>query len=182
MINITNLSFSFRDNLIFSNFSLEVKKNEKVALLGSSGKGKTTLFRLITGWHKPDSGTISVGNDVALMTQEETLLPWKTVLGNLLSFSKDRGKALMLLEKAGLNEVAKAYPQSLSKGMRQRVIFLRAILSGKPLLLLDEPFSALDQDTKRQMMALLHSYEGTILMITHDEREAKELGCRIVNL
>lgn len=182
MLDISELNFGFSEKPLFKDFSLSIQKNERVALMGRSGIGKTTLFRLITGWLKPESGKVVVKNSLALMSQEETLLPWKTVLKNLLVFTKDRSKALCLLDQVGLSEYAKAFPGDLSKGMRQRVALARALLSKRSLLILDEPFSALDEETKQKILPLIDAYEGAVLMITHDRREAEQLGCRIIDL
>ena len=182
MLELQDIDFSYQDKMILQGFSLSVKPGERVALLGASGIGKTTLFRLITGYLTPDFGQVKLREAVALMSQDETLLPWKTILGNLLFLSKNKARALELLKLVGLSEYAESYPRSLSKGMRQRVALLRALLSEKPLLLLDEPFSALDPQTKNLVLPLITNYAGAVLLITHNEQEAEALGCRIVRL
>lgn len=182
MITIDNLSLVLDKAHILSNFSLTVKDGEKVAFIGPSGKGKTSLFKVLTKWFQPTAGQVHVDGKIALMSQEETLLPWKTLLSNVLTFSKDKKRALELIKIVGLEGCENMYPKALSKGMRQRAAFLRALMSNRPILLLDEPFSALDRDTKAKLYPLLKTYQGTLLMITHDIREAQELNCRIVEL
>lgn len=197
-----NVSFSYRQNgaltPLFHDLTLHVNPGEFLSILGPSGVGKSTFFRLAAGLEQPDSGRILVeGKPVKLgetgyMPQQDLLLRWRTVLENgLLPLEiqgierrKAQAEVRALLKQFGLDGTEDRYPHELSGGMRQRVSFLRAIAGGKRLLLLDEPFSALDSITRFHMQAWLlrqwQSLERTIVFITHDIEEALFLSDRIV--
>ncbi|MFK9090634.1 ABC transporter ATP-binding protein [Bacillus salipaludis] len=200
MLTIENLTYGFENaRPIFQKISLNVKAGEFVSVIGASGSGKSTLFKLITGLLEPEQGDIkmngvNVGNrlgKVGYMAQKDLLLPWRTVLDNVLlplevmrENSQQRIPEIReWLARFGLAEVEKAYPDELSGGMRQRVAFLRTIMTGKDLLLLDEPFGALDSLTKRNMhswlLGLWEDLQKTVLFITHDLEEAILLSDRI---
>lgn len=179
--------------------SLEVNKGEFVSIIGPSGCGKSTLFNIISGLEKPDKGTIFLNNRnitgmrgyVSYMLQKDLLLPWRTVLDNCIlgqeiqniPRNKARELARSVLQEFNLQEYERSYPAVLSGGMRQRVAFLRTILSGKEILLLDEPFGALDAFTKSEMhhwlMKVWEKYNTAVLFITHDVEEALLLSDRI---
>ena len=172
---------------------------EFVTIIGPSGCGKSTLFNLIAGLAEPDSGTIALAGReegarlgrVAYMPQKDLLLPWRTTLDNVILPLEVRGvrrdearrRALALFPQFGLAGFERAYPQTLSGGMRSRAAFLRTILAGGELLLLDEPFGALDALTRGQMQEwLLDVWERerrTTLFITHDIDEAIFLADRL---
>lgn len=199
VLTLDNISKKFADNDIIKNLQLQVNNGEFVSILGPSGSGKSTLFSLIGGILSPDSGTILLedkninGNTGAIsyMPQSPSLLPWKTVLQNVLlgqelKGSKDEEKALQMIEKAGLAEYANAYPRQLSGGMKQRVSFIRALLSPQPLICLDEPFSALDEltrlDMQKWLLSIWEDHRRTVLFVTHNIEEALFLSDRIVIL
>jgi len=200
MLSIKELTYGFEAGRpIFENLSLDVKPGEFVSLIGPSGSGKSTLFRLITGLLEPDHGEIIIDGKlpenrlghIGYMPQKDLLLPWRTVFDNVLlplevGKSNRQGKAQEIrawLERFGLADYEQAYPKQLSGGMRQRAAFLRTIMTGKNLLLLDEPFGALDSLTKRKMHSWLLGIWGelqkTIMFITHDLEEAILLSDRI---
>jgi putative hydroxymethylpyrimidine transport system ATP-binding protein len=203
MLSIEDLSYRFsaaeESNPIFEDLSLQVKKGEFVSLIGASGSGKSTLFRLITGLLEPYQGEIKIAGDsapnrlgkVGYMPQKDLLLPWRSVIDNILlplELSKERkaekkAEAQEWLSRFGLAGFEKAFPHELSGGMKQRVAFLRTIMTGKDLLLLDEPFGALDALTKRNMhswlLGLWGELQKTVLFITHDLEEAILLSDRI---
>ncbi|NRD79452.1 ABC transporter ATP-binding protein [Bacillus sp. BRMEA1] len=200
MLTIQDLSYSFDDGKpIFQNVSIALKPGEFVSVIGPSGSGKSTLFKLITGLLKPDQGDILMDGHskknrlglVGYMPQKDLLLPWRTVLENVLlplELKKENKKQKMSeirewLSRFGLAKYEKSYPHELSGGMRQRVAFLRTIMTGRDLLLLDEPFGALDSMTKRNMQSWLLGLWGelkkTVLFITHDLEEALLLSDRI---
>jgi putative hydroxymethylpyrimidine transport system ATP-binding protein len=203
MLSIKNLSYSFQSegnsNPIFNQISLDVKPGEFVSVIGASGSGKSTLFKLISGLLEPDQGDIMVNDQktgkrlgsIGYMPQKDLLLPWRTVLENVLlplEVTKEPKQARIpeireWLSRFGLAEYEKAYPNELSGGMKQRVAFLRTLMTGKDLLLLDEPFGALDSLTKRNMhswlLGLWGELQKTVLFITHDLEEAVLLSDRI---
>lgn len=185
---------------ILKQLSFTIKAGEFVSVIGPSGSGKSTLFRLISGLETQDEGNIFMNGEamknrlghIGYMAQKDGLLPWLTVLDNAALplklkglYGKEAQKDVMeQLERFGLKGFEENFPHELSGGMRQRVSFLRALLSGSELLLLDEPFSALDAVTKMVMQEwLLEQWtemEKTILFITHDVEEALFLSDRIL--
>jgi NitT/TauT family transport system ATP-binding protein len=172
---------------------LRVDGGEVVALVGPSGCGKSTLLELLAGLQLPDSGSLAGGGleACALMPQSDLLLPWRDALGNAglalecagASKGEARRAAAPLFERFGLGEFERAYPRELSGGMRQRVAFLRTLLAGRPALLLDEPFGALDSITRAQMQewlaGALEAEPRTLVLVTHDVEEALFLADRV---
>jgi NitT/TauT family transport system ATP-binding protein len=173
---------------------LTVRDREVVAVVGPSGCGKSTLLELIAGLQQPDAGTISVSGESALMPQRDLLLPWRDALGNAglalecegASKKDARRRAAPLFERFGLGQFEHAYPAELSGGMRQRVAFLRTLLAGRSVLLLDEPFGALDSITRGSMQDwladTLASEPRTVVLVTHDVEEALVLADRVAIL
>lgn len=182
--------------------SFRVMPGEFVTIIGPSGSGKSTLFNLIVGLLEPDRGQICIDGEVChnrigrvgYMPQRDLLLPWRTVLGNVIipqelggvPARQARAEALELLPLFGLEDFAAAYPSALSGGMRQRAALLRTVLTRRDLLLLDEPFGALDALTRRELqdwlLDLWQRFRQTMLFITHDVEEAVYLGDRVVVL
>ena len=173
--------------------SLDAEPGEFVAVVGPSGCGKTTLLELVCGLIAPDAGTVDAA-PAALMAQRDLLLPWASAVDNAAlalrvgGVARDaaRERAAALLRDFGLEGFERARPHELSGGMRQRVAFLRTLLSGKPVLCLDEPFAALDALTRREMQdwlaQALRREPRTVLLVTHDVEEAARLGDRVVIL
>ena len=173
--------------------SLHVAAGEVVAVVGPSGSGKTTLLELVCGLQAPDAGRVRAAPAV-LMPQRDLLLPWLSAIDNAalapriggLSRAAARERAHPLFAAFGLEGFERARPHELSGGMRQRVAFLRTLLSGKPVLCLDEPFGALDALTRRELQDWLAGALGreprTVLLVTHDVEEAAVLADRVVVL
>ena len=182
------------------NTSLAVGAGELVAVVGPSGCGKSTLLELIAGLQEPDAGAITVGGAAtaadrlagcAYMPQRDGLLPWRDALGNAalalecqgLSRGDARAQAAPLFGRFGLDGFERARPAELSGGMRQRVAFVRTLLAGRPVLLLDEPFGALDSLTRGQMQewlaTALAAEPRTVVLVTHDVDEALLLADRV---
>lgn len=203
MLAFDKVSFNYETNdKILDGLSFKIQPAEFISIVGVSGSGKSTIFRLITGLDEPSSGTISLNgtqNDqrlgkVGYMPQQDLLLPWRTILENaclpLEIAGVDKKSAHQqvtpLLKEFGLTGTENKHPAELSGGMKQRVAFLRALLSGSPLLLLDEPFSALDAITKLSMQEWLIDQwakrQATVVFITHDVEEALFLSDRIFML
>lgn len=193
-----DVCFSYEKQLLHK-LNFHMAEGEFVSIIGPSGSGKSTIFKLITGLEQPQSGTIFINEDhyddrlgkVGYMPQQDLLMPWRTALENAALPLEVQGmkkqlayeKVLRLLDQFGLQGVENAYPSELSGGMKQRISFLRTVLSGSNVLLLDEPFSALDAITRLSMQEwLLHQWEKlrlSILFITHDVDEALFLSDRI---
>jgi ABC-type nitrate/sulfonate/bicarbonate transport system ATPase subunit len=185
------------DALVNANF--EVKAGEFISLIGPSGCGKSTLFNLIAGLDSPTSGRIMVdGVDrsgqqgvVGYMLQKDLLLPWRTVLDNVIlgleisGVRRRKAEAIArpLLRTYGLGGFEDRYPSQLSGGMRQRVALLRTILFNRDVILLDEPFGALDAQTREHMqewlLDLWDDFQKTVLFVTHDIDEAIYLSDRV---
>lgn len=182
------------------NISFSIKQNEFIALLGPSGCGKSTILSIIAGIMKQTEGKILLDQapiqqsdlKIGYMLQQDYLFPWKNIIENILIGPKlqkkdttaTRKKALELLEEVGLKNVESAYPDSLSGGMRQRVALVRTLITEPEILLLDEPFSALDYLTKLKLedlvSSLLQSYQKTAILVTHDIAEAISMSDRIL--
>nr|WP_245590409.1 ABC transporter ATP-binding protein [Aneurinibacillus terranovensis] len=203
VLSLQDLSYAFPNAgvaaSIFSKISMDVQAGEFVSVIGASGSGKSTLFKLIAGLLEPDQGQIWIDGKqsgkrlgkVGYMPQKDLLLPWRTVMDNVLlplELTKENKQRKIAeikdwLGRFGLAAYERAYPHELSGGMRQRVAFLRTIMTGRDLLLLDEPFGALDSLTKRKMhgwlLELWGDLQKTVLFITHDLEEAILLSDRI---
>lgn len=194
MLEFRDVTFKYPDDdyRIIKDLSFSLENGEFISIIGTSGSGKSTIFRLINGLEKFESGEIlingtsikNIKNYSAYMPQKDLLFPWRTISENLSLpmelqkiNKKDREKKVIeILEEIGLPEYKDKFPKDLSGGMRQRISFARTILTGSDLLLLDEPFSALDSLTKISMQEwLLEEWERlnkTIVFITHDVEEA----------
>lgn len=179
--------------------NLTVDDSSFVSIVGPSGCGKSTLLNIVSGLEQPSAGHVLFEGEAvadrlgrtAYMHQRDLLLPWRTVLGNAILGLEAAGtpkrvavdRARELLPRFGLEEFADSYPAVLSGGMRQRVAFLRTVLTEKPILLLDEPFGALDALTRATMqewlLGLWDELRRTILFITHDVEEALLLADRV---
>lgn len=184
---------------ILDKLNFDIKDGEFVSIIGPSGSGKSTIFRLITGLEQPVTGEIIINGSakqnrlgaVGYMPQQDLLMPWRTVLENAMLPLEVKGmktkeaeqKVIARLEQFGIKGFEHRYPGDLSGGMKQRVSFLRTSLSGSNVLLLDEPFSALDAITRLAMQEWLlqqwQQQKNTILFITHDVNEALFLSDRI---
>ena len=202
-LEVKNLTHTFiQKNVplpVLNKLNFSVDTGQFVALLGPSGCGKSTLFNIISGLFKPQTGEIYLngkrihGNTGAFgyMQQKDLLLQWRTVLRNVLigpeiqkeSLVQVKKEARKLLAQLGLQGFANSYPMQLSGGMRQRVALVRTLLFRKNVLLLDEPFGALDAMTRTVMQSILldiwHKGGQTVLLITHDIEEALLLADRI---
>lgn len=186
---IHDLHFSFADHVIFDGLDMEITDGIITAIMAPSGKGKSTLLRLIAGLIQPQSGNIDIDNQtVGIMFQEPRLFGQLTALQNVMLVLKQKhGKkerALELLEAFDVADAADKYPDELSGGMAKRVSLARAIAYNPDILLLDEPFSALDSDTKNHVIAQTkHLVAGkTVILVTHDLAEAQAFADCIITL
>ncbi|MFC0473170.1 ABC transporter ATP-binding protein [Halalkalibacter kiskunsagensis] len=188
--------------LALESISLTVQDGEFLSILGPSGCGKTTLLSIIAGLLSPTSGHVTIGNqdlkqtkaNIGYMLQQDYLFPWRTIQDNITLGQKIRGtysqtaknEALKWLDQLGLADKKNLYPNQLSGGMRQRVALVRMLATNPTLMLLDEPFSALDYQTKLKLEDLvfqtLKSEEKTAILVTHDIGEAIAMSDRVVLL
>ena len=200
-LDIQNICFSYDNKSILENLNISVKAGEFVSILGPSGCGKSTLLKVLTGVLKPSQGTVTVDGETALgitehfsyMPQNDLLFPWQTILDNVCLYGKIHGsyedvkkEALKNFPVFGLSGYENSYPSSLSGGMRQRAAFLRTALCHADILLLDEPFGALDVITRGEMqdwlLKMRKQLNRTVLLVTHDMDEAIYLSDRIIIL
>ncbi len=200
LLTINNVNKSFGKRQVLKNISFSLEKGEFVSLVGVSGSGKSTLLNIIAGLEKSDNGSIFLENKeitnqkgiVSYMFQKDLLFPYYTILDNVIlplviqgaEKAEAKQKAIPLFSQFGLDGTQNQYPSQLSGGMRQRAAFLRTYLNSKQLMILDEPFSALDMITKNHMhewyLQTVRKLGLTTLLITHDIEEAILLSDRIL--
>ncbi|QUY46682.1 ABC transporter ATP-binding protein [Serratia plymuthica] len=195
-IQVRDLSLRFGRQVIFDRLSFEIAGGSVVALLGASGAGKTSLLKIIAGLMQPTAGEVTgsdglpIAGRIAYMGQKDLLYPWLTVAENISLGARLRGEkadrewAAHLLERVGLSGYAKALPSALSGGMRQRAAIARTLYERQPIVLMDEPFSALDAITRAMIQTLAAELlaQHTVLLITHDPMEACRLSHRLLVL
>ena len=189
MIELKNLSFSYGEKAVLKKLSYTFPDRGVFAVMGHSGEGKTTLLRLLCGLEKPQEGEIiSTHEKVAVAFQEPRLLPWLNAESNLnFVLPKQKvsdGTAKRLLQVFELDDCAAKLPRELSGGMQQRLSLARALAAKADLLLLDEPFSALDTALKERVAQLVKeaNKDGLTIIVTHDLHEAQLLGAKVLTL
>jgi ABC-type Fe3+/spermidine/putrescine transport system ATPase subunit len=204
-IEINQLTKTFKDKEILTNLTFSLNKGEILSLVGASGSGKSTFLRILSGLESATGGNMSIdGSDISslkpykrpigMVFQQPLLFPHMNVLENVMyglemkerNKGENKKKALNYIEKVGLGEVAHQYPSELSGGQQQRVSLIRSLILKPKLLLLDEPFSSLDLQLRkelRQWVRQMFKEEGTtVIFVTHDRDEAYELGDRVAVL
>jgi len=199
-LEVRNVQKSFNGRTVLDDVHLSVKPHEIVCILGHSGCGKSTLLNMVAGFLTPDAGTITIdgapikgpSKQRGVVFQEHALFPWSTVLDNIAFGPEVQGvkrkEAKKLAEKylslVGLEAYAKHYPHELSGGMKQRVGIARALAAGPDMLLMDEPFGALDILTRdlmqRELLRICKEVKPTVLFVTHSISEAISIGDRVV--
>lgn len=198
-LKVSGITFAYEETPVLKDVNVELHEHELVSILGASGCGKTTLFHIISGLHKPRQGKVTLnGKDItgcpgqiSYMMQKDLLLPYRTIEDNVSlplvlkgeSKRKAREKVLLYFEEFGLEGTQRKYPRQLSGGMRQRAALLRTYMFSRDVALLDEPFSALDTLTKSEMhrwyLDVMDKIHLSTLFITHDIDEAILLSDRI---
>ena len=203
VIEVQNLSLTYHskqgETLALNNLNFDVHQGEFVSIVGPSGCGKTTILSILAGLLQPSKGSVLVNNDVpktknsqcGYMFQRDNLLPWRTIEKNVLIGLEIQGKntqenkkrALDLLDKYGLGDFKRKRPDELSGGMRQRVALIRTLALNPSILLLDEPFSALDYQTRLNVCDdvanIIKQEKKTAILVTHDLQEAISMSDRI---
>ena len=198
---LTDVGRTFGQTVAVAGVSLEVPLHGHLSIIGPSGCGKSTLLNIISGLDDPDVGVVNVLGAItskerlrrcAWMPQRDLLLPWRDVLGNAALALENQGvrrkaaraQVAGLVERFGLGSFERKLPHQLSGGMRQRVSFLRTLVAGKEVLLLDEPFGALDSITRADLQQWLRSAlvtePRTTILVTHDVEEALLLGTHVI--
>lgn len=199
-LKLSGVSRSFDENLALAPTDLTIVEGEFICVVGPSGCGKSTMFNIIAGVLQPSAGSVALdgrditgkAGEVGYMLQKDLLLPWRTVLDNIClgaildgrNTGKHRAEGVALAERYGLGEFINHYPAALSGGMRQRVALMRTLAMHRDVLLLDEPFGALDSMTRMAMqkwlLAVWAAEKRTVVFVTHDIDEAIFLADRIV--
>ena len=187
MLKLTKISHSYGDHAVLGDRNLTIHPGQRIAIMGPSGCGKTTLLRIALGLLKPTAGTVeNTFRKTTAVFQEPRLLPWRTALENINLVLGDGKTTLETakkhLEMVNLSDAADKYPKELSGGMQQRVSIARALAAEGDLLILDEPFKAMDEALRDQVIALVNRTEAAILLVTHEEAEVKALGCEIIRI
>ena len=177
---IKNLNFAYKDKIIFDNFNLECD-NKIICIMGESGKGKTTLLKLIAGLIKPDSGSIETSFiNPSIMFQEDRLLRWFNVLDNVMLVSEDKNKAVKLLNELDIDynlEIDK-----LSGGMARRVCLVRTLLYESDALLLDEPFKGMDDKLIDKVAKIIIRENKPVIITSHNLKEAEIIDAKIIRI
>ena len=202
MVAIENVTMSFGSFVAVQDVNLTVADGEFVAIVGPTGCGKSTILNAIAGLLKPAKGSVSIDgsvvsgvqNNIGYLFQQDALLPWKTAIENVelgpmfqgVSAGERRERALKWLAKVGLKGFEDRYPHQLSGGQRKRVQMAQALITGPKVILMDEPFSALDIHTRHlmqnELLRLWQEERRAVVLITHDLEEAIALGDRVVVL
>ncbi|WOS66175.1 ABC transporter ATP-binding protein [Sinorhizobium fredii] len=202
MVSLDSVTMAFGAYVAVQDVNLKVSDGEFLAIVGPTGCGKSTILNAIAGLLKPASGTVSIDgqpvrgiqNDIGYLFQQDALLPWKTAIENVelgpmfkgVGAAERRGQSMRWLAKVGLKGFEHRYPHQLSGGQRKRVQMAQALITGPKVILMDEPFSALDIHTRHlmqnELLRLWQEERRAVVMITHDLEEAIALGDRVVVL
>lgn len=189
MIRVDNVSKSYGDKRVLSNVSCEFEDGKIYCIMGESGVGKTTLIRLIMGLEKPDEGYISSSKQFAAAFQEDRLLEDRDAVDNVMFVMKNGGSKMRERTEQYLSELLPEdrlhiHVDSLSGGMRRRVAVARAMLSDRSTVILDEPFTGLDDETKRNVIHFIKKWQNnrTVIVVTHSYTDSEMLGAGICML
>lgn len=192
-------AFYNENNIVINNFKMKVQRGEIVSIVGQSGAGKSTILKIVAGLHKRFVGKVEIENDarIAIIPQNQSLLPWKTVYENITLLSKaskvsnlnvsvEKENVNELLKLIGLSNYEKSFPNQLSGGQYKRIAFAQACFYEPDILLMDEPFSGLDKETKLEIEDLylkLHKKNAmTTIFVTHDSEEIEYMKSRKIEI
>ena len=184
-IAMKNVTFGYGTTRICEGLGCTLPERGVVCLWGPSGCGKTTLLRLLAGLEKPQGGVIEPSDyAVSMVFQEDRLLPWLTVRQNAALTCADAARIDALLDAVGLADYADSTPDAISGGQQRRVALVRALAAGSDLLLLDEPFTGLDEETKALILPLIReaATKKPVVLVTHIAAEAEALGAAMISL
>jgi ABC-type nitrate/sulfonate/bicarbonate transport system ATPase subunit len=192
-VELTDVQYAYGSTTVFTQLSLSIRPGEFLGIVGPSGCGKTTLLSLLGGHLTPTQGSITVVGRPRTVYQSDGLFPWRTVRENILiglrevpDVAEKERRLQEMLSLVGLSDFAENYPHQLSGGMKQRVELARALVGESEILLLDEPFSALDYLTRlrlrQELSRLLKERPRTVALVTHDIEEAAQLADRVIVL
>ena len=187
MLELKEISHCYEANWVLQRKNLTLKPGQRLAIMGPSGCGKTTLLRIALGLVTPTAGTVrNTFSRLGVVFQEPRLLPWRTALENVnlvLGDGRDTmERAAAYLSWVGLSAAKDKLPRELSGGMQQRVAIARALAMEADCLILDEPFKAMDEALRWKVLELVNGTNAAILLVTHEEAEARQLGCDILRL
>ncbi len=186
MIQCKSISKCFDQHCVFQNFNYEIRHNGIHVVTGRSGCGKTTLSRMILSLEQPDSGSIHIQNDLkfSVLFPESRLLPTATALGNITFVNPNEAQAIQLLTSVHLHDSMSLYPNELSSGMQRRIALARALAYPSDFLILDEPFSGLDDELKQIILKLIieYSQDMPILVLSHERALLKPVATTYRNL
>jgi len=186
MIRLDGITKTYNDKVVLNNFSKKFENGKIYAVTGDSGRGKTTLLRIIAGLDKDYSGKVSFDREpkFSMVFQEDRLLFNLNVRENVELVCKDPKKATEILEKMGLEAELESRLSTLSGGMQRRVAIARALAADYNILLLDEPFSSVDEERKRKIMDAVKEMtaDKLVILVTHDLREADYLGAEVIEI
>ena len=184
MLTIKDLHKSFGAKVLFDGFSLTLPDSGFYCLSGPSGSGKTTLLRIISGLDADYRGTVETEGRISYVFQEDRLIPSLTALENVNAVCRDREKALYFLARLGMDGSAGLYPDELSGGMKRRTAIARALSFPHDIMLLDEPFSGLDDGLRPGTIELIKECENgrLVILVTHERDEIEAMGCETVRI
>lgn len=182
MIEFKDVCFSYGDKTVLDNFNIKVENGDRICLYGESGRGKTTVLRLIMGLEKAKSGTVTVDGSISAVFQEDRLLPFKTVSENISFVSGNNADEI--LSKLNLDKEKDTYPSELSGGMARRAAIARALCKDSDIYIFDEPFTGLDRGNILAASEIINKMtEGkTVVAVIHEKDYASLLGCKIIEI
>ncbi|WP_456369261.1 ATP-binding cassette domain-containing protein [Thermococcus sp.] len=185
LVLVRNLEKSFNGEKILGGIDLDVERGEVVGIVGPNGTGKSTLVKILVGVEKPDSGEVSVSGSLSVVYQEDYLLPWKKLYDNIclgLRFKGKECKPVAIAEKLGIEGFLERYPKEVSGGTRRKAAIARALLLDFDVLILDEPFTGLDENSKETLISIIMELANSgkaVLVVSHQLEELFRVAHRV---